>query len=1197
MASPARRARPQVTAEVQVRLPPIKSLQLAHTTTEQDTVYPTPLSAAWPPNQQFARTTPLVPTTLDPTAYPTPISARPHRTSYPHQFQNSSSLHYVPPTTADSTTSTTSSTRNFIDDKTLPFAHDRTTSYPRYQHPPRDPQQPDDRSVYTPAEARSPYQTSPTQDPRPYPQDPRYTQDNPRPVYTDPRYDPRATYPDTRTYQDPRYPDPQRAYPPDQRTYQTSPEIDRAYQDPRYPTQDSRAAYDARYSDGRTYAQESRTYVPPPQPAPPQPQTQDTRYTPTQESRNTYPPAATPYQDTRPYAPPPPVERTYSQTHTEVRGYPAERQQQLGYSHDAQQGRASSVLESQPQPQPLREQRGSTSSDRNLGVVEPRAVEVRPALLQRQSVGDVRPVAVETRGVGVGLETQVRGVAIETQPRTVGVETQRPAAFESQRQPAFDSQVRGVEPTQGRQSVFEPQPRQTNLETQTRPTAFEAQVRPTFEPQRQTMLESQARPTFESQSRSTVLESQPRPASFEAQPRLPMMLEGPARSTGFISQSQSQSQPHSQSQTSQRVPANERMSKEDIIQEIVQHCTALYKFADHYSTLQSSNPHIQPPAEELAEMTARAGEVVRLLEALRNDTPIFASSLLSASAFTSTSGHALVSVHSHSLEAAVKGHMTSSSSLGMGIMDVDAPDRAPKRPWEDVEGMLPPGSGPGIAPSSSGAGHVHVPLTSTPRLGVTQISGTAVGVAQDQDRSMAEADMELIRTKRALTTMAAAAALGGNGSGGSGGKNKYRKRSRATPPGKCHSCNIRETPEWRRGPDGARTLCNACGLHYAKLVRKREKALANGESPSIQRIDMEMLRASARAADADKGARAALGGGGSSGGAIMNSVSGNGHASGSGSGSGSGGGDDKMNLGIHQGSFQINTDASDAMQDQDPNLNSQSSAGGSGNGTYSSRPPRPAHSKRPSSTRVMQSPGIGVSMGGQHPSAGVSHHSSGQTPSMSHHTTPSGSHLSTPSAHHQTSSAQHHQTSSAPHQQTSSAHHQTPTTHHQTLSTHHQTSSAHHQTPSAQHHQTSSAHHQTPSAHHQTPSVQHHQTPSMPHHTTPSMTHQTTNSSSGSTSRHAPAASHTPVAQPASQQNQGHHQAANASGHHQPTAQGHHQSGSAQGHHQPTTQGHHQSTSAQGHHQSHHATSRGGPPPTPPWYMPATNQSHSMLRQ
>jgi hypothetical protein len=43
---------------------------------------------------------------------------------------------------------------------------------------------------------------------------------------------------------------------------------------------------------------------------------------------------------------------------------------------------------------------------------------------------------------------------------------------------------------------------------------------------------------------------------------------------------------------------------------------------------------------------------------------------------------------------------------------------------------------------------------------------------------------------------------------------------KAVPPGRCHSCNRAETPEWRRGPDGARTLCNACGLHYAKLTRR-----------------------------------------------------------------------------------------------------------------------------------------------------------------------------------------------------------------------------------------------------------------------------------------------------------------------------------------------------------------------------------------
>ncbi|KAI9925372.1 hypothetical protein ASPWEDRAFT_46891 [Aspergillus wentii DTO 134E9] len=52
------------------------------------------------------------------------------------------------------------------------------------------------------------------------------------------------------------------------------------------------------------------------------------------------------------------------------------------------------------------------------------------------------------------------------------------------------------------------------------------------------------------------------------------------------------------------------------------------------------------------------------------------------------------------------------------------------------------------------------------------------------------------------------------------GRDSEKRCSKAAPPGRCHSCNRAETPEWRRGPDGARTLCNACGLHYAKLTRK-----------------------------------------------------------------------------------------------------------------------------------------------------------------------------------------------------------------------------------------------------------------------------------------------------------------------------------------------------------------------------------------
>jgi hypothetical protein len=36
----------------------------------------------------------------------------------------------------------------------------------------------------------------------------------------------------------------------------------------------------------------------------------------------------------------------------------------------------------------------------------------------------------------------------------------------------------------------------------------------------------------------------------------------------------------------------------------------------------------------------------------------------------------------------------------------------------------------------------------------------------------------------------------------------------------CQHCGSKETPEWRRGPHGSRTLCNACGLFYSKLTKR-----------------------------------------------------------------------------------------------------------------------------------------------------------------------------------------------------------------------------------------------------------------------------------------------------------------------------------------------------------------------------------------
>ncbi|KAG5338125.1 GATA zinc finger domain-containing protein 10 [Termitomyces sp. T112] len=161
-------------------------------------------------------------------------------------------------------------------------------------------------------------------------------------------------------------------------------------------------------------------------------------------------------------------------------------------------------------------------------------------------------------------------------------------------------------------------------------------------------------------------------------------------------------------------------------------------------------------------------------------------------------------------------HVKMDSAMAMTPPDDHRP---PKRPWEDMS----QDENSSLVESAFAEQQYPTPV-------------------ENKLQSTAEQDMEIIRTKRATA--------GGSGSS-TQPKSKYRKRSRATPPGKCHSCNIRETPEWRRGPDGARTLCNACGLHYAKLQRKRDKqAGPNGEA--LPRIDMETLRQSARAAEVDK---------------------------------------------------------------------------------------------------------------------------------------------------------------------------------------------------------------------------------------------------------------------------------------------------------------------------------------------------------
>jgi hypothetical protein len=58
-------------------------------------------------------------------------------------------------------------------------------------------------------------------------------------------------------------------------------------------------------------------------------------------------------------------------------------------------------------------------------------------------------------------------------------------------------------------------------------------------------------------------------------------------------------------------------------------------------------------------------------------------------------------------------------------------------------------------------------------------------------------------------------------------KSEPTKSSRSEPL--CTFCNETDTPMWRKGPEGPGTLCNVCGLIYAKRESKGKSLLLSRE--------------------------------------------------------------------------------------------------------------------------------------------------------------------------------------------------------------------------------------------------------------------------------------------------------------------------------------------------------------------------------
>lgn len=69
------------------------------------------------------------------------------------------------------------------------------------------------------------------------------------------------------------------------------------------------------------------------------------------------------------------------------------------------------------------------------------------------------------------------------------------------------------------------------------------------------------------------------------------------------------------------------------------------------------------------------------------------------------------------------------------------------------------------------------------------------------------------------------------------GYGRRKKRTLNVGTKSCQSCGTKHTPEWRRGPDGTRSLCNACGLHYAKL--KKQKLAQQEEEEKQKKLEIQ----------------------------------------------------------------------------------------------------------------------------------------------------------------------------------------------------------------------------------------------------------------------------------------------------------------------------------------------------------------------
>ncbi|CAK7205770.1 white collar 2 type of transcription factor [Sporothrix eucalyptigena] len=165
--------------------------------------------------------------------------------------------------------------------------------------------------------------------------------------------------------------------------------------------------------------------------------------------------------------------------------------------------------------------------------------------------------------------------------------------------------------------------------------------------------------------------------------------------------------------------------------------------------------------------------------------------------------------------AATSGGITPTQGSVMSGLQGNAIGAAPKSyPTTSVAGTV--GTVPGIVP---GAGPTTtLPITSSTADTIEMFTGLRY-TEGERSRGLSTGN----RSPRLIKGDAGIAFSVNRDQRASGDK---KKKARLAEEYVCTDCGTLESPEWRKGPSGPKTLCNACGLRWAKKEKREKKRAA-----------------------------------------------------------------------------------------------------------------------------------------------------------------------------------------------------------------------------------------------------------------------------------------------------------------------------------------------------------------------------------